>query len=91
MGSRTNVTRKASARASPMRGEPIVSTQARISIGHIRVLSARPDIHTAALAPFDMQVFCDENMRQCAGSGTASQVTATNDLLAVLSQVNRRV
>ena len=54
-------------------------------------ISARPELRSAALAPFAMQVFCAKSPRQCAGAGTASQVTATNDLLAVLSQVNRRV
>ncbi|WP_157959603.1 transglutaminase-like cysteine peptidase [Devosia submarina] len=54
-------------------------------------ISARPVVHTAALTPFAMQVFCAKSPRQCAGGGTASQVTATNDLLAVLSKVNRSV
>ena len=54
-------------------------------------ISARAEMQTAALAPFAMQVFCAKSPRQCAVAGTASQVTATNDLLAVLSQVNRRV
>ena len=54
-------------------------------------IAARPTVHTAALTPFAMQVFCAKSPRQCAGSGTASQVRASNDLIALLGQVNRRV
>jgi predicted transglutaminase-like cysteine proteinase len=54
-------------------------------------ISARPTMQTAALTPFAMQVFCAKSPEQCAGGSTSSRVTASNDLLAVLSQVNRRV
>jgi predicted transglutaminase-like cysteine proteinase len=54
-------------------------------------ITARPVMHTAALTPFAMQVFCAKSPRQCAGGGGASQVTASGDLMALLSQVNRRV
>lgn len=69
----------------------LCSTGASMAYAPHADIAARPQMHTAALAPFAMQVFCAKSPRQCAGNGGASQVTATNDLLAVLSQVNRRV
>lgn len=69
----------------------LASTGAAFAYAPHTGISARAEMQTAALAPFAMQVFCAKSPRQCAGAGTASKVTATNDLLAVLSQVNRRV
>ncbi len=81
--------------ASVLAGAALVlslgSTGAALAYAPHTDIIARPVVHTAALTPFAMQVFCAKSPRQCAGGGTASQVTATSDLLAVLSQVNRRV
>ena len=69
----------------------LCSTGATMAYAPHTHIEARPVLHTAALAPFALQVLCAKSPRQCAGAGTASQVTATSDLLAVLNQVNRRV
>lgn len=45
---------------------------------------------TAAITPLSMQFFCAQNKSQCAGGG-AAQVTMTNQLMAVLKQVNVQV
>ena len=54
-------------------------------------ITARQVVHTAALTPFAMQVFCAKSPAQCAANGGAAQVTANQDLMAVLHQVNQRV
>ncbi|WIJ23923.1 transglutaminase-like cysteine peptidase [Devosia sp. RR2S18] len=55
-------------------------------------LPMRTDMHIAALTPFAMQVFCAKNRNQCTGgSGEAGQVRMTQDVLAVLQQVNIHV
>lgn len=54
-------------------------------------ISARPIMHTAALTPFAMQVFCAKNPAQCAATGGANKVTVSSELIALLQQVNHRV
>lgn len=69
----------------------LISTSAASAYAPHTNISARPEMQTAALTPFAMQVFCAKSPEQCASNGSARQVTANGDLMAVLQHVNRRV